>query len=539
MFKKQKSHIAWLDIVLAGLGVLLLLSITGCGGGSETQPPISDTRAVTVQIQDAFTGEPVPNASVRIGSQTFTANAQGAASIFVPAGRYSIEISHNGYSPVSTVISCFEGAIIPVLLTPSLSPASDETFQLRSEQVFAAAQNLQRAIDDLKKADASTSRDVTLYLVTAGRAFEAAMRTVSNYTPTRSRHTRGRLDFLSSFLGLLKVSQGTEQTLDIRNRLLNGEDVPEVDQWLAQNPFQGARSLRELREMYPGPTIDPVLHRLLIVYEQQNPSSGFHTVMDGAQDIFLSPYPNLLDAPKNLLGEAIDKVWNGAGQLIVKTVDYGSLILQGKKQIAWLWDKVERKLVMAKLENEQPVTLPQTTYDVVISNGSAHSPTMLTDYPLEAASQTLTIDPEPIGTPSPGTKVYVGTFAATKTDSNNLGTWQVSVNLTLRVTIPDDPYESPTMKVSGTYNAVRTAVAPGITLDEPAAGSYTFSKEGNAYEGVLQAWDNQFAVGFVQVAVGESIPRDGSSFTVQVSSQWRFGRSDIVVIGQPVTFQRQ
>jgi hypothetical protein len=539
MFKNQKSHIVWLDIVLAGLGVLLLLSITGCGGGSETQPPISDTRAVTVQIQDAFTGEPVPNASVRIGSQTFTANAQGAASIFVPAGRYSIEISHNGYSPVSTVISCFEGAIIPVLLTPSLSPATDETFQLRSEQVFAAAQNLQRAIDDLKKADASTSRDVTLYLVTAGRAFEVAMRTVSNYTPTRSRNTRGRLDFLSSFLGLLKVSQGTEQTLDIRNRLLAGEDVPEVDQWLAQNPFQGARSLRELREMYPGPTIDPVLHRLLIVYEQQNPSSGFHTVMDGAQDIFLSPYPNLLDAPKNLLGEAIDKVWNGAGQLIVKTVDYGSLILQGKKQIAWLWDKVERKLVMAKLENEQPVTLPQTTYDVVISNGSAHSPTMLTDYSLQAASQTVTITPEPIGSPSPGTNVYVGTFTATKTDSNNLGTWQVSVNLTLRVTIPDDPYESPTMKVSGTYNAVRTAVAPGITLDEPAAGSYTFNAQGNAYEGVLQAWDNQLAAGFVQVAVGESIPRDGSSFTVRVSSAWRFGHSDVVVIEQPVTFQRE
>jgi hypothetical protein len=133
--------------------------------------------------------------------------------------------------------------------------------------------------------------------------------------------------------------------------------------------------------------------------------------------------------------------------------------------------------------------------------------------------------------------VYVGTFTATKTESNNLGTWQVSVNLTLRVTIPDDPYESPTMKVSGTYNAVRTAVAPGITLDEPAAGSYTFNAQGNAYEGVLQAWDNQLAAGFVHV--GESIPRDGSSFTVRVSSAWRFGRSRIVVIEQPVTFQRQ
>lgn len=539
MFTKQKGQIVWLGVALAGLGVLLLLPMMGCGGGGETQPPIADTRAVTVQVQDAFTGEPVPNASVRVGSQTFTANAQGVASISAPAGRYPIEISHNGYSPVSTVVSCFEGATIPVLLTPSLSPATDETFQLRSEQVFAAAQNLQRAIDDLKTADASTSRDVTLYFVTAGKAFEAAMRTVSNYTPTQSRNTRGRLDFLSSFLGLLKVSQGTEQTLNVRNRLLAGEDVPEVDQWLARNPFQGARSLQELRQMYPGPTIDPVLHRLLIVYEQRNPNSGFATVMDGAKDIWLSPYPNLLDLPKNLLGEAIDKVWNGAGQLIVKTVDHGSLILQGKKQIAWLWDKVKKKMVLAKVENEQPVTLPHSTYDVVISNGSAHSPTVLTDYPLEAVSQTLTIDPEPIGTPSPGTRVYVGTFAATKTQSNSLGTWQISVNLTLRVTIPEDPYESPTMKVNGTYNAVRTAVAPGITLDEPAAGSYAFNKEGNAYEGVLQAWGNQFAAGFVQVAVGESIPRDSSSFTVQVSSAWRFGHSGIVVIEQPVTFQRQ
>ncbi len=539
MFTKQKAQIVGLGVALAGLGVLLLLPMMGCGGGGETQPPISDTRAVTVQVQDAFTGEPVPSASVRIGSQTFTVNAQGVASISVPARRYPIEISRNGYSPVSTVASCFEGAIIPVLLTPSLSPATDETFQLRSEQVFAAAQNLQRAIDDLKKADASTSRDVTLYLVTAGKAFEAAIRTVSNYAPTRSRNTRGRLDFLSSFLGLLKVSQGTEQTLNVRNRLLAGEDVPEIDQWLAQNPFQGARSLRELRQMYPGQTIDPVLHRLLIVYEQQSPNSGFATVMDGAKDIAFSPYPNLLDIPKNLLGEAIDKVSNGAGKLIVKTIDYGSLILQGKKQIAWLWDKAKKRLVLAKVENEQPVTLPQGTYDVVISNGSAHSPTMLTDYLLEAASQTLTIDPEPIGTPSPGTNVYVGTFAATKTDSNNLGTWQISVNLTLRVTIPDDPYGSPAMKVNGTYNAVRTAVAPGITLDEPAAGSYTFNKEGKAYEGVLQAWDNRFAVGFVQIAVGDSLPCNSSSFTVRVSSQWRFGRSGVVVVEQPVTFQRQ
>jgi hypothetical protein len=532
MVKEHPFFNGWFVFVLTTLGALLFLSLAGCGGGGETQPPLSDTRAVMVQVQDAFTGEPVPNASVRIGSQTFTTNLQGVASVSIPAGRYSLEVSHNGYPSFSASVPVFEGLTVPVALTPSLSPATDETFQLRSEQVFAAAQNLQKAIDELKKADASAGKDVVLQFVTAGKALEAAMRTVSNYTPTR----RGRLDFLSSFLGLVKVSQGTEETLRIRNQLLAGEDVPEIDQWLAQNPYQGARSLQQLREMYPGPTIDPVLHRLLILYEQRNPNSGFHTAMDGAKDIWLSPYPDLLEAPKNLLGEAIDKVWSGVGKLIVKTVDYGSLILQNTKQIAWLWDKVRNQLVMAKIENEQPVTLPQTTYDVVISNGTAHRPTLLTDYRLETETQTVTITPDPIGTPPSDAKVYIGTFAATKTQSNNLGTWQHSVNVTLQLTIPDDPNRPAVLKVNGTYSAVRTALAPGITLDEPATGSYTFNAEGNPKVGVMQTWDNQLAAGFVQIMED---PPSNNTFTLQVGSMWRFGSSGIVVIEQPVTFQRQ
>lgn len=532
-----KEHLflnRWFVIALVTLGVILLLSLAGCGGGGETQPPLSDTRAVTIQVQDAFTGEPVPNASVRIGSQTFTTTLQGVVNASIPAGSYPLEVSHSGYSSLSATVPVFEGLTVPVVLVPNLTPATDQTFQLRSEQVFAAAQNLQKAIDELKKADASTSRDVVLQFATAGKALEAAMRTVSDYTPAGSR--KSRLDFLSSFLGLLKVSQGTEETLRIRNKLLAGEDVPEIDQWLAQNPYQGARSLQQLREMYPGATIDPVLHRLLILYEQQNPNSGFHTAMDGAKDIWLSPFPDLLEVPKNLLGEAIDKFWSGAGKLIVKTVDYGSLILQGREQIAWLWDKVQNKLVMAKVKDNQPITLPQTTYDVVISNGTAHQPTLLTDYRLETETQTISITPEPIGTPPSGARVYVGNFTATKTQSNNLGTWQHSVNVTLQLTIPDDPNQSAVLKVNGTYSVVRTALAPGITLYEPATGSYTFNAEGNPKVGVIQSWDNQLAAGFVQIMED---PPSNNTITLEVGSMWRFGSSGIVIITQPVTFQRQ
>lgn len=229
-----------------------------------------------------------------------------------------------------------------------------------------------------------------MLFATASNAFTAALNSASNYSPTKGNFAgRGRLDFLSSFFGLVKVSQGTEETQRIRNKLLAGEDVPEIDAWLAQHPYQDAHSLRELREMYPGPTIYPVLHWLLIIYEQQNPTSGFNKAMDGAKDIWLSQWLNLLDGTKNLFGELIHNAWGAVGKLAFKTADYASLVLQNKEQIAWLWDKVKSKLILVKVKNEQEITLPQTAYDIVISNGTAHIPTVISNHQLGSGVKTL------------------------------------------------------------------------------------------------------------------------------------------------------
>ncbi|MCS7253016.1 MAG: carboxypeptidase-like regulatory domain-containing protein [Armatimonadota bacterium] len=512
----------------------------GCGGGGKNgisnQP--SPTRGVTVFVQDAFTQQPIANASVRIGTQNLTTNNQGTVNSSIQPGAYQLQVSKSGYATVSTNIACFDGIRFSVYLTPNLPPVTNQNFQQRSEQVFAAAENLRNSIAAFVSADESTNQDVTLQFVTASNAFIAALNSVSNYSPPRDRNSmRGRLEFISSLLGLTKISQGTEDILRIRNRLLAGEDVPEVNAWLAQNPYQGARSLSELREMYPGPSIVPVLHRLLIVYERQNPNSGFNKAIDGAKDIWLAQFPDLLEGPKNLLSWAIDKVWSGAGKLVVRTVNYASLVLQNREQIAWLWDKIQSKLILVKVKNEQQITLPQTTYEVVISNGAAHLPTVFSDYQLGAEVQTLTITPTPISAPPSGAKVYLGTFVATETQSNNLGTWQHSVNLTLQLVLPDDPNQMPTLKVNGTYRAVRTALAPGVTLYEPSEGSYSFNAEGNPKVGVIQAWDNQLAVGFVQIT--QEITATTNTISLEVGSMWRFGSSGILTIVQTVTFQRQ
>lgn len=474
--KQLRNLPQWMTFASVIPVVTLMFAFYGCGGGGGgTNNPPSTTRGITVLVQDAFTNQPVANASVRIGTQNFTTNNQGVVNASLQ-GIHQFQVSKNGYATVSTYIACFDGAQFPVKLTPNLSPATDETFQQRSEQVFAAAKNLKDAIASVNSANESTKQDVILHFVTASNALVAALNSMSSYSPSKGmRATQGRLDFLSSLFGLTKVSQGTEEILRIREKLLAGENVPEIDDWLAQHPYQGARSLSELRAMYPGPTIDPVLHRLLIVYQQQNPNSGFNKAMDGAKDIWLAQFPDLLEGPKNLLGWAIDKVWSGAGKLVVKTVDYASLVLQNKEQIAWLWDKAKSKLILVKVKNEQQITLPQTTYDIVISNGTAHKPTVISDYQLGAGIQTLTITPTPINITPIGFTAYVGQFSKTFDVTNNVGTCRFTVNISLKAEVPPENSDGKgNLIVNGTWNAKVIALAPGVTSVEPSEGTYTF-----------------------------------------------------------------
>lgn len=520
-------------LLLMLLSAVLALT-SGCGGGGGgggvTPDPV-DTAGVTVRVWDASTGAPLAGASVRLGTSSRLTDAEGKTVLALPPGRYPLEVSHQSYRSFSSHALCAEGRVIPILLAPNLPPATDETFQQRSEQVFTTLQQLERAIAEVRNAPTDTRVDVLLQFASAGNALVSTLRTLSGYTPSR-----GRLDFLSGWLATTKVAQGTESILNIKQKLYSGEDVPEIDAWLAQNPYQGARSLQELRRIYEGVQFDAVVEHLLNEYQRSAPESGFRTAMSGAQDFFLAQLPDLLEGPKNLLGEAIDRFWNGAGKLVVKTIDWGSLVLQNKPQIAWLWDKVNKKLILTQVANEQEIRVPQTTYDIVISNGTAHKPIMVTDYAMTADTQQLEIRPQPVNPPAQG-MVYVGEWQANETSSNNIGTWRQTIQLTLRLIIPSDPQQEPVLQVSGVYEAVRLSLQPGVSLNEPASGSYTVSAQGHPRVGVTQTWDNNLAAGYVQIV--DEFPRGESSVTLEMASMWYFGHSNIVTIAQPVTFRRQ
>jgi len=461
--------------VSAAFAVTLMVTFTGCGGGggSGTNNPPIPTRGTTVLVQDAFSGAPVSNASIRIGSQNFTTNNNGSVNASLPTGSYQLEVSKSGYVTFQTQVACFDGAQIPVKLTPNLSPVTEETFQQFSEQAFAAVEGLRDAITAVQTANENTTQNVLALFESSSNAFVATLGNFGKLSPTKIGRSRGLLDFLSNWLSVTKVAQNTEQMRQLKQRLLNGEDVPEIDAWLANHPFQGARSVRELREMYPGAE-EPMLERLFAVYQTQNPSSNFNRAMDGAKDIWTSQFPSIWEGPKNLIGWAIDKVWNGAGKVIITTYDYAKLVLEGKEQIAWLWDKAKSQLILAKVKNNEPVTLPQSTFDIVISNGKAHRPTIVTDYQINSGTQTLAITPEPISITPIGFNAYVGQFSATFDETNNLGTCRFTVNLSIKVEVPTDGRQTGNMIVNGTWSAQVIALAPGVTNIEPSSGTYTF-----------------------------------------------------------------
>jgi len=160
----SRSHLSF--AVSVAFAVTLAVIFAGCGGGGGTgaNNPSTPTRGTTVFVQDAFSGTPVPNASVRIGSQNFTTNNNGSVNASLPVGSYQLEVSKSGYATFQTQVACFDGAQIPVKLTPNLSPVTDETFQKFSEQAFAAVEGLREAISALRAANESTTQNVWCFL---------------------------------------------------------------------------------------------------------------------------------------------------------------------------------------------------------------------------------------------------------------------------------------------------------------------------------------------------------------------------------------
>jgi hypothetical protein len=323
----------------------------------------------------------------------------------------------------------------------------------------------------------TTKQDPFVFFISASKAFSSAVDNLKTYTP--SKGTRSVLDILSTLGSLLKIGQGADQIKQTNEKLNNGQDVPEIDAYLANNPYQGAHSLAELKQQ----AIDnggqlawelKYAPNVQLLYEIKSPDSGFNKVWEGAKDIFVSQFTQVGEIFTNLIGWTVDKVWSGTKDVVINTINYGELVLEHTDQIAWLWEKGKQKLLIGEVKKDTPMTLPQGTMDIVVSNGYADKPTIQDSIPITGAgTQTIDITAEPINvTPPAGTQTYVGSYANSFIDGNNIGTWKHTVNVNFKLTISKDTDGNitGTITYNGTWEVTLLSLAPNVTYMEPPTG---------------------------------------------------------------------
>lgn len=529
--------------------VAVLTLVSGCGGGggsNSTLPPSNE--GITVLVEDAFTRAPIASAMIKLGTQTLKTNNNGTAfTASLSPGVYDLEVSKNGYIKFSTKVSCDKGRQFRVRLTPILSsPVTDETFHQSSLNAFNSAKGLQEAISFMNSANDQTPQDPIVFFISASQAFTSAMENIQTYSRKNDGKSRFVLDALSNFLSLTKVGQGTEKIQQVKDQLYSGQDVPEINAWLAQNPYQGAKSLQELRSMYDNLTLETVVYpRLIRLYQLQSQDSGFNYALDGAKDIWCSQFTQVGEIFTNLIGWGVDKVWSGTKDMVINTLNYGQLVLGNTKQIVWLWEKGKQKLLIGEVENNKQMTVPQGTMDIIVSNGSKHKPYIVDNYQITGAGvQTISYTAESIST-IPEAKVYIGQFSAsgaiTSTDASGAKcTYKHTVNVTLRVEIPSDHnYGSDGLLIAkGTYEVNLEDNQTGHKL--PEGGN--FSLDGKSSQVWFSYPDKEiFNIGSVTLVykVYSDPSEPLNNYTILVTLQ-RFNGSltndainaDVIVAGQ-------
>jgi hypothetical protein len=93
MGRVRWSRFLLMLVTVAALG----LTLAGCGGGGGGGDDSSSSTRITGVVIDQQSSEPVPGATVKVGSRSATTNASGSFGLSVPAGPITVTITAPGY----------------------------------------------------------------------------------------------------------------------------------------------------------------------------------------------------------------------------------------------------------------------------------------------------------------------------------------------------------------------------------------------------------------------------------------------------------
>ncbi|MCE5200580.1 MAG: carboxypeptidase regulatory-like domain-containing protein [Armatimonadota bacterium] len=363
---------------------------------------------VTIQgrVINVLTGEPIAEAAVEIADRQYTSESDGSiVATGVSSGVQWVSITKSGYEALSASVLSAEIPQYTWYLIPNTNDLGDATFQEYSEQAFQAASALRtalsamrvstvniqegsRRIEELTRA-AQADMDLSATLQ-ASRALANVLMAVSEYNDQAG--SRGLFGWLDFGANASRFSKGADESIELKNRVFAGEDVPEVNAWLAQNPIGSYSSLQEIRNDF-GDDAYYMYNNVVTAYLTANPNSPFNQDVVGAgKDVIIGTYES---QGANLIGDGLNGIWSGLGTLITEVKDALQFISKNGKQYIWGIETAQGKLVLIETKPGQPTSFPSGTFDLIVSNGTVLKPTSLSSFSLTAgASRTISASDE-------------------------------------------------------------------------------------------------------------------------------------------------
>lgn len=367
------------------------------------------------RVIDFSTAEGVVGAQVSLDSFSGTTDGDGRVVITdVRPGSNTLQIVAAGYETCNMSVLCIEEAEIVWGLVPILSAVDDQSFHSFSERTMTAALALSEYLNALESLSpalgavdvasrtlpASQQKNIAEETSTLAAAVVAAdtlgslLEVMAAYEgeTVQSTADKGLFDWLTLGLRGARFSRGADETFSLKQRVLSGEDVPEIDAWLRANPYAGYTSLAQIRadsDIFGNVLLEKVVATYILTHEN---SPFLNDVVEPGRDIVIGSYTG---GASNLLGDGLNSLWSGFGTILTEFADAWSFISEFGHQYIWGIDRASGQVVLLQTRPGEPAEFPSGSFNLAISNGVLLGPTLLSEFSVApGATRTVVCDAE-------------------------------------------------------------------------------------------------------------------------------------------------